>query len=102
MNLGRSGLRRVFAERRARARATRSGFVSEPNPERLDVVRELERLPRRQREATVLRYYLGLDIAEIAAVLEVTEGTVKTTLFRARASLAERLGEDDREGANER
>jgi RNA polymerase sigma factor (sigma-70 family) len=102
MNLGRSGLRRLMAERRARTRSTPSEMLHESNPERIDVVRELGRLPRRQREATVLRYYLGLDVAEIAEVLGVTQGTVKTTLFRARATLAERLGEDDREEANDR
>jgi RNA polymerase sigma factor (sigma-70 family) len=101
MNLGRSWLRRVAGERRARARVASGGSIRESNFERLDVVRELERLPRRQREITVLRYYLGLDVAEIAEVLGVHDGTVKTTLFRARATLAERLGEDDREGANE-
>ena len=52
-------------------------------------VREaLRALPRRQREVTVLRYYLGLDVREIAAHLGIAEGTVKAMLFRARQSLA--------------
>lgn len=37
-------------------------------------------LPRRQREATVLRYFRGLDVAEIASALGMKEGTAKTTL----------------------
>ena len=38
----------------------------------------LARLSRRQREVTVLRYYLAMDVSEIAGVLDVSEGTVKT------------------------
>lgn len=57
----------------------------------------LAALPRRQREATVLRYYLGLDVAEVATALGVTEGTAKTTLFRARQALAIALGDHDEE-----
>jgi RNA polymerase sigma factor (sigma-70 family) len=60
---------------------------------RIDVTRALADLPQRQREVTVLRYYLGLNVAEIADTLELHEGTVKTSLFRARAALAAALGE---------
>ena len=60
---------------------------------RIDVSRALADLPQRQREVTVLRYYLGLNVAEIAEALELHEGTVKTSLFRARAALAAALGE---------
>ena len=61
----------------------------------------MEGLPRRQRQATVLRYYLGMDVTEIAAALGVGEGSVKMTLFRARRSLAASLGEVDEEDDNE-
>jgi DNA-directed RNA polymerase specialized sigma24 family protein len=47
---------------------------------------------------TVLRYYLGLDVREIAAHLEIAEGTVKAMLFRARQSLAVTLGDDESTG----
>jgi RNA polymerase sigma factor (sigma-70 family) len=60
--------------------------------DRIDVVAALAALPRRQREVTVLRYYLGLDVAEIAHALELNPGTVKTSLFRAREKLAATLG----------
>ena len=69
--------------------------------DRMDVERALAALPRRQREATVLRYYLGMDVAEVARTLGVTEGTAKTTLFRARQALAAALGDHDEE-ANDR
>lgn len=54
-----------------------------------------EALARRQREATVLRYYLGMEVREIAVVLAISEGTAKTTLHRARRALARALGEGD-------
>ncbi len=99
LNLGRSGLRRLISERRARARLRGAGrlggLAPEPSGDRVDVVRALRELPRRQRETTVLRYYLDLDVTEIAAVLRIKEGTAKTTLHRARLGLAERLGERD-------
>jgi RNA polymerase sigma-70 factor (ECF subfamily) len=59
-------------------------------------------LPRRQREVAVLRYYFQMSIREVASVLELEEGTVKSTLFRARAALAQALGIDENEEANDR
>ncbi len=45
----------------------------------------------------MLRYYLAMDVSEIAGVLGITEGTVKTQLFRARRALAELLGDGEQE-----
>jgi RNA polymerase sigma-70 factor (ECF subfamily) len=105
LNLVRSGFRRVIAERRARERLGRRE-ESRPNPPGaealVDLERALFRLPRRQREATVLRYYLDLDVREVAHALGMKEGTAKTTLHRARHALAAALGEQDLEEANER
>lgn len=99
LNLGRSALRRLLAERRARARLGERGSTLLVD-ERLDVVDAIRALPRRQREVTVLRYYLGHEVAEIAERLQVSEGTVKTSLFRARQTLAERLREPEIEGVD--
>ena len=44
-----------------------------------------------QRAAFVLAEFHGMSLADVAAVLEIPEGTVKTRLFRARAHLRERL-----------
>jgi RNA polymerase sigma-70 factor (ECF subfamily) len=101
MNLSRSGLRRLRSERRARTRLAVPRSL-EPDAERLDVERALSTLPRRQREAVVLRYYLQLDTREIAGALGINEGTVKSTLFRARAALAAALALDQDEEANDR
>lgn len=48
-------------------------------------------LPEEQRDVFVLAEFHGLTMAEIAAVLEVPENTVKTRLFRAREKLRELL-----------
>jgi RNA polymerase sigma-70 factor (ECF subfamily) len=99
LNLANSRWRRLGAERRARARL-QSIPPDPPAPEaRIDIERALAHLSRREREATVLRYYLGFDLNEIASTLGVTEGTVKTVLFRARRDLAAALGEHDAEEA---
>ena len=61
--------------------------------DRRQVLAALARLPRRRREVLVLRYYLGLSEAEIAALLGISPGTVKSTAARALAALARDLGE---------
>lgn len=95
MNLSKSKLRRMRVEARHRDAVVAppvadSGVASDS---RIDIGRALADLPRRQREVTVLRYYVGLNVAEISRALELNEGTVKTSLFRARQALAAVLGE---------
>jgi RNA polymerase sigma-70 factor (sigma-E family) len=58
------------------------------------VLAALRRLPGRQREALVLRFYLELSEAEIAQSMGVSQGTVKSTVSRALAALGRLLGED--------
>ena len=53
----------------------------------------VERLPVKQRTALVLRYGHDLSVAEIAAALDVGEGTVKTHLVRGLARLREQVGD---------
>jgi RNA polymerase sigma-70 factor (sigma-E family) len=63
----------------------------------------LRRLPDRQREVLMLRFYLDLSEAEIAATLGISTGSVKTHAHRGLATLAGRLGDGlDDEGRDER
>jgi RNA polymerase sigma factor (sigma-70 family) len=56
-------------------------------------------LPRRQAQVVALFYLYDLAVADVAATLEMSEGTVKTHLSRARAALAQRLAPSGGEGA---
>ena len=48
-------------------------------------------LPERYRQALTLFYYQERSVAEVASMLGLPEGTIKTNLHRARALLLERL-----------
>jgi RNA polymerase sigma-70 factor (ECF subfamily) len=74
---------------KAAAGAPRSG----PEPdESCAMLRELvDLLPERHRRTLQLFYYEDRSVSEVAAMLGMPEGTVKTNLFRARAALTEQL-----------
>ena len=54
---------------------------------RQEVIRALRRIPARQREAVVLRYWADLPEAEIAELMGVTVGAVKSYISRGTAKL---------------
>ncbi len=63
--------------------------------ERGAVVKALRGLPERQREAIVLRYYLDLSEADIAATMGISRGAVKSHTARGMAALRAALEEDE-------
>ena len=65
---------------------------------RLDVDAALAQLSPEFRAAVVLRDLCDLDYAEIAAVLDVPVGTVRSRIARGRAAIADRLREPDGPG----
>lgn len=96
LNRSRSRWRRRSAERRAferlaAARATSGDETAIFDSRLADVLRSL---PRAQREAVALFYLLDLSIAEISRQLNVTEGTIKTSLHRGRGALRRSLGSE--------
>jgi RNA polymerase sigma-70 factor (sigma-E family) len=59
--------------------------------ERREVVRALRRLPRRQREVLVLRYYMDLSDEQIASDMGISQATVRSARRRALHSLEQLL-----------
>ena len=66
-------------------------FASASNVHDIEV--EIQNLPARQREAFLLRYWEDLDVAETAAAMGCSEGSVKTHCSRAVFALSKALKE---------
>lgn len=64
--------------------------------DRSELAEALRSLPRRQREVLVLRYYLDLDVAEIASTLRITPSAVRSNCTRGLTALGRALGRDHR------
>jgi len=96
LNGCRSALRRARREARPHrlVHAESAESVALVGDEHSQVLNAIRRLPHRQREALVLRYYLELPEREIAASMGVSIGTVKSTTSRALAALGRLLQED--------
>ncbi len=96
VNLSHGHHRRLAVVRRhpnevpTHAEAAETGAVRRDSQRR--VAAAVRALPHRQRDCMVLRCYADATDTEIAAVLGISAGTVKTHLHRARAALAEQLG----------
>lgn len=60
---------------------------------RADIGQALYLLDERHRSVVILRYYLELSCAEIAAVLQINEGTVRSRLSNARRRMRTALEE---------
>jgi RNA polymerase sigma-70 factor (ECF subfamily) len=76
----------------ATATSAVASTIADDVARRLDVDAALATLPEDFRTAVVLRDLCELDYAEIAAVLEIPPGTVRSRIARGRAALARVLG----------
>lgn len=65
------------------------------NEERLDIADAVLSLPIHLREVIIHFYYEELSVLEVAALLSVSDNTVKTRLRRARQLLKEQLSQDE-------
>jgi RNA polymerase sigma-70 factor (ECF subfamily) len=97
-NLAVSQFRRRMVELRGTARlAGRRQPVVELSEAGEEFWAAVRALPHRQAQSAALRYVYDMPIAEIAATLGTSEGTVKQHLSRARKALAATLGATDGE-----
>lgn len=88
--------RRSGRKRRAMQRLTSQADTSIESPPIDEFDRLLAELPRQQRATTALFYVDGLTVAEIAAALDIAEGTVKSHLHDARRRLRPVLENEQR------
>lgn len=86
LDIQRSERRRRGREARSATPAVRGGFEQE-SLDRLVLSTALAKLPRRQREAVVLRYLVGLSERDAAAALGLSAGTLKVHVRRALSAL---------------
>ena len=101
-----NGCRAALRQRIRRDRRDRSIVAADAVPadsveaivllseEHREVFAALRRLPDRQREALVLRFYLGVTEEETARAMGISRGTVKSSTSRALAALGRMLKED--------
>jgi RNA polymerase sigma-70 factor (sigma-E family) len=96
LNGCRSALRRRAVRRRVLAHqpaADSAEAVVLSGEEREEVIRALGRLPHRQREVLVLRFYSELSDEEIARVMGIRQSTVRSAAYRALETLGRALAE---------
>lgn len=94
VNLANSYFRRRRAERRAHARLAQERDPVSDGPRPTDselVARAVASLPRRQKTALVLRYYLDLSVAETARRMGTSDDAVRSLTKRAVADLRRRV-----------
>ena len=89
--------RRRHEQLRERLVALRSPAVAAESPDRdrdlaMVVAGVLDELPAEQRQLLVLRFFTDLTVPQIAAVLGVAQGTVKSRLYAAVGQMRARLG----------
>jgi RNA polymerase sigma-70 factor (sigma-E family) len=87
----RIALTRAAPWREAQESAEHTAMLAE---DRRRVLAALAALPSRRREVLVLRFYLQLPVAEVAAMLGISEGSVKSAAARGLAALGRQLGEE--------
>lgn len=94
INLANSYFRRRQAARRARARMSDRPHRDEDVGEAVAIRRAVSSLPARQRQAIVLRFYLGMSVNQAATQMDVSRSAVKSLTYRAMQSLRSQFADD--------
>jgi len=90
----RAAVVRKYAPQLALSRDGTSPDAASAIGDRGELAAALRRLPRRQREVLVLRYYADLTVAEVAETLRIAPSAVRAWNSRGLAALARALRED--------
>jgi RNA polymerase sigma-70 factor (sigma-E family) len=93
VNAARNDIRRRIVRRRYLSRVSQTGAVHTDGPTN-ELIESLRHLPPRQRAVVVLRFYEDRSEADIAAILGMRLGTVKSSLHRALTSLRQEIDHD--------
>ena len=99
-NRSASRWRRLGRETRALTKLAARPEPVELAPDDHEFWQAVRALPARQSQVIALRYLDDLSVTQIAELLEISEGTVKSSLSHARRNLAAALGLDDEEAAS--
>lgn len=89
----RNSSRQRFVER-LQEQADAAEAVTPPNGERADIEAAFRRLKPESRTVLALMYLEDFSVGEIAEVLSVPEGTVKSRLFHARQQMKQLMEKD--------
>ena len=85
--------RRIAVHRRTLARLRPPPPAQPPSDDTVLLAAALREIPAQQRRAVVLHYLVGLPVADVAAEIGTSAGTVKSWLARGRAALGAHLGD---------
>jgi RNA polymerase sigma-70 factor (ECF subfamily) len=99
LNHLRNGWRHRDVVRRLRYRVPGPQQALDLSPDHTAIMTALAELDRSQREVVVLHYLVDMSVAQIAALLGIAPGTVKSRLSRGRSRLAPLLRDEEREDA---
>ncbi|WP_256942409.1 sigma-70 family RNA polymerase sigma factor [Bacillus sp. OV166] len=71
---------------------TNESSPSENIEDRMDLLKAIDYLDEKEKSALILRYYRDYSVNQIAVVLDIPEGSVKSTIHRALKKLKVKVG----------
>lgn len=62
---------------------------------RMQIIQKMQELPYEQREVVILRYFEDMKISEISKILQTSESTIKSRLYRGIQNLGKQIERSD-------